>query len=95
LYLLARRIGIGEERFWHLSYRQLFRELVVAREKVERQHNRDTALAWRTAMLQRAKKIPGLKELLTAKKGRQSVSEMRDVLEMLSQRYGGKVQKRG
>ena len=57
------------------------------------QHNRDTALAWQTANLTRAKKLPNLSRLLIVApdKKAQTLDEQRQMLKILSQRYGGSV----
>jgi predicted lipoprotein len=78
-----------------MTQRQLFRELVAAKERDKHERHRDMALAWMTAKLQRAEKIPSLQTLLEDRKERQTVGQMRTVLEQLSQRYGGKVTARG
>lgn len=44
--------------------RQLCREFVVAKTRAIEEQERDVALAWYTANLVRAQKIPSLKELL-------------------------------
>lgn len=72
----------------------MIREFVVAKKRREDQADRDVALAWRIAALQRQKKLPSLSSLLISTKKRvQSVDEQRAMLEMLSKQYGGKVTK--
>ena len=78
---------------WGLTWRELFRDVALSVETRRDQHNRDMTLAWQTANLSRAKKLPGLDRFLVKppSAGAQSVSEMRTMLQRLSARYGGRV----
>lgn len=70
--------------------RQLFRELVVARERAMDQHDRMVTHAWLSAMLHRQpKKLPALKTLLARREAQpQSTGQMRTMLHVLSAQYG-------
>lgn len=48
--------------------RQLFQEFVVAKRKREEEMDRDLVLAWHTAAMVRAKKLPDIKQLLAQRK---------------------------
>jgi hypothetical protein len=75
---------------WGLSYRELFRRLLVSVEERVERHNRDVRLAWLTVALDRMKK-PEIRKFLIGGAPVQSVSEQLSVLHALSQRYGGQV----
>ena len=86
---------MGRGEVWSLTWRELFREIALWVETRREQHNRDMTLAWQTANLTNAKKLPGLERLLVKppEAKTQSPSEMRAMLQTLSERYGGKVRR--
>lgn len=84
-----------------MTIRELFREFVVARRRLEDQARRDITQAWwvvRIWMMSHKPngklQLPDLHKLLGIKapKG-QSMKQMRAALEMLSARYGGSVRR--
>lgn len=69
---------------------------MAARRREDDQVRRDTTLAWTVAQLQRQKKLPSLKALLTRvmRRGeKQTVGQMKTSLHLLSEMYGGSVAK--
>lgn len=66
-------------------------------ERMRDQHNRDMVVAWQTANLVRAKKLPSLGRLLVRapNERQQGAGEMKTILHQLSARYGGKVRVHG
>jgi len=78
---------------WELSHRELFRQVVIWAEQQRASHNRDMALAWQTANLTNAKKLPSIERILvkSPEERKQTIGDMRAVLHELSKRYGGKV----
>lgn len=79
---------------WRLTWRELFREIVLWVEAKRDQHNRDMTLAWQTANLSKPKKLPPIhKYLLRAPdENTQSFDEQKAMLAKLSKNFGGKVQ---
>lgn len=78
-----------------MTIRELFREFVVARRRLQDQANRDIALAWWAVRIylitMNKKKLPDLQSLMVATTTgtpKQSPDAMRAALEMLSRRYG-------
>lgn len=78
---------------WGLCWRELYREIVVWAETIRITHNRDMTLAWQTANLSHAKKLPPLTKYLVREPNpkTQTFAEQKSMLQMLSKRYGGKV----
>lgn len=78
-----------------MTIRDLFREFVVARRRLEDQAHRDITQAWWVVRIyietMNKKRLPDLHTLLGVKAPGQSHTQMRAALEMLSSRYGGKV----
>lgn len=67
----------------------MFREFVVAQQRQEDDRDRDTVVAYSIAALSRAKKLPDLRVLLARNKRRkQTVSEQKSMLHILSAQYG-------
>lgn len=64
----ALRCGIGVTEFWELTPRETWQAIEAAIWRDRREQERETRLAWLTATLSRAKKIPSLKRLMTEKK---------------------------
>lgn len=77
--------------------RQLFREFVVARRRSQEESDRDLVLAWHTAAMTRAKKLPNIKELLSERKRgpakRQTWQEQKAAIAMISARFKIPVQR--
>lgn len=48
--------------------RQLFQEFVAAKRQREEESDRDLVLAWHTAAMTRAKKLPDIKQLLAQRR---------------------------
>lgn len=64
-------LGLNHEQFWHLTPGE-FEDLVEGYNwRKEQEDNRLIQLAWMTANLQRAKKLPKLEKLLQKKKPKQ------------------------
>jgi hypothetical protein len=82
---------------WGLSHRELYREVVIWAEQQRASHNRDMTLAWQTANLTNAKKLPSLERLLvkSPEERVQTTGDMKAMLFELSKRYGGKVRTHG
>ena len=55
------RCGIGVNEFWDLTPVEA---VTAVQARAEQQQERDLALAWHVAALQRTKKLPSLKRLL-------------------------------
>lgn len=60
----------------------------MARLRRQDDQNRDMVLAWHTAALTRVEKMPKLETLLQLPKRRQTLAEQREVIRLLSKRYG-------
>lgn len=60
----------------------------MARLRRQDDQNRDMVLAWHTAALTRVEKMPKLEALLQLPKRRQTLAEQREVIRLLSKRYG-------
>jgi hypothetical protein len=71
-----------------LPIRDLFREFLAAKQRRDDAHDRDVALAWRTVWLDRHERLPKLDTLLSKRGGKQTVSEQRGMLHLLSAQYG-------
>ena len=97
LFLRARQCGLSRDEFWNqYSLRDLCREFVVAKRKAMEHYDDLMMLAWTTAMLTRAKKIPALKDLLVSRKSssrKQSWAEQKAALSMISARFKIPVQR--
>lgn len=77
---------------YDLTVRELFRELVLVKERRDHAHDRDMALAWHVAALTRGSKgLPRLDTLLTKKPTarRQSVREQIAIWQVAAARFGG------
>lgn len=61
----ALRAGVTVLEFWDLTPRETFMAIAAAIWRDEQAQRQQIALAWRTAALTRAKKLPTLKQLLT------------------------------
>lgn len=61
------RAGIGILEFWDLTPRETFMAIDAAIWRDEVQQRRNLTLAWQTAALTRAKRMPSLKQLLNTK----------------------------
>jgi len=59
--------GLPPGRFWKISLRLCLAEIFGARERLEREKQDRIELAWMTANLTRADKLPSLKSLLNSK----------------------------
>jgi hypothetical protein len=70
----------------------LFREFAAARQRDEREHNRDVRMAWMTNSLARHKRLPRLADLLVGHKAptRQSGSAMVATMHALAAAHGFK-----
>lgn len=68
-------------------------EFAAGRKRRRDEHERDVALAWHTAMLERQKSIPSLQLLLQPKGERrgQSPEQMRITLGIIAEVYGFKL----
>lgn len=60
----------------------------MARLRRQDDQNRDMVLAWHTAALTRAETMPKLDKLLQLPARKQTLAEQREVLHLLSKRYG-------
>jgi hypothetical protein len=60
----ALKVGIGVVEFLDLTPRETYMAIEAAIWRDERRQKQDVALAWRTAALVRAKRMPSLKQLL-------------------------------
>lgn len=61
----------------------------MARDLAQHARDREIVLAWNTAALSRAKKLPALKTLLAQSHQKvQTMGEQRAMLALLSERYG-------
>lgn len=77
---------------YDLTVRGLFRELALAKERREGEHDRDMVLAWHMAALtRRTKGLPKVEQLLTRKPARrqQSVREQIAMWQVAAARFGG------
>lgn len=77
---------------YDLTIRELFRELVLLKERQEQAHDRDMVQAWHVAALTRGSKgLPKLETLLTKKPGRrrQSAQEQIAMWQVAAARFGG------
>lgn len=68
LYIETRAGGLTAVAFWELSLLELWREVVILRERQREQINRDIRVAWYTAALSDKKKLPPLDRLLIPKR---------------------------
>lgn len=70
--------------------RELFREFVAGKEREEASRARDLSFAWHVEAFARQKTLPRLEVLLQGLQGpkRQSLSEQRAMLQVLSEQYG-------
>lgn len=71
----ALRAGISVMEFWDLTPRETFMEIDASIWREEIQQKRDLVLAWQTAALTRAKRMPSLKQLLNTKQARPLVGQ--------------------
>jgi hypothetical protein len=62
--------GIKVLEFWDLTPRETFMAIDASLWREEIQQKRDLTLAWQTAALTRAKRLPSLKQLLNTKPAR-------------------------
>jgi hypothetical protein len=79
-----------------MTLRDVFREFVIYKQRQEDAHDRDIALAWHIAALERydkTKPLPKLKSLLSGARKPQTRREQRGVLEQLSRQLGVPLQK--
>lgn len=67
--------------------RTLMRELVVAKQRREDEHDRNATLAWTIEALRRTKRLPALKTLFAKRDERQNARQMRTTLQLLSEAY--------
>lgn len=77
---------------YDLTVRELFRELVLVKERRDQAHDRDMSLAWHVAALTRGTKgLPKLETLLTTKPTtrRQSAREQVAIWQVAAARFGG------
>lgn len=58
-------LGLDPERFWQITPRLYMIETAAAMRRAERADELVLTAAWLTARLQRSKKIPSLKQLLS------------------------------
>lgn len=56
--------------FWRVSARQMKAIISGAQDRMLREHNERAWLAWHTAALMRAKKMPNIKKLMSKAPGR-------------------------
>jgi len=76
----ALRIGIGIAELWDMTPAEVYATIEAYLWRDEQAQKREVAMAWRTAMLSRAKKIPPLSELLTPKQSRPVTGKERERL---------------
>lgn len=72
--------------------RELFRELVIAKQRAEAAHDRDMSLAWHVAALTRGTKgLPRLQSLFAQKRSAkgQSAAEQIAMWQLAATRFGG------
>lgn len=68
--------------------RTLMRELVIAKQRREDEHDRDVTLAWTVEALRRTKRLPALKTLFAKRSSeRQTSRQLRTTLQLLSEAY--------
>jgi hypothetical protein len=71
--------------------RSLFREFVAGKAAMEDAHDHSMRAAWTIASLQRTKRIPDIKTLLTKRdvnqNARQNAKQMRTSLQLISEAY--------
>lgn len=60
-------VGLDPGRFWHLTPKEVAREMAAVIKRLSREQNERAWLAWHIAALGRVKKLPKLKDLMTAK----------------------------
>ena len=75
LRVQALRAGIRVLEFWDLTPRETYMMIDASIWREEVQQKRDLVLAWQTAALTRAKRMPSLKQLLNTKPARPLVGE--------------------
>jgi len=66
----ALRCGIRVAEFWEMTPRETYMAIEAAIWRDEQRQKHDVVLAWRTAALMRAKRMPSLKQLLNTKPAR-------------------------
>ena len=64
------RAGIGVLEFWDLTPRETFMAIEASIWREEVRQKWDITVAWQTASLSRAKRMPSLKQLLNTKPAR-------------------------
>lgn len=57
-------LGFDAARFWHITPKELDREMRGARKRLEREADERMSLAWHIVALDRTKKLPKLETLL-------------------------------
>jgi len=75
LRVQALRAGISVLEFWDLTPWETFMMIDASIWREEIQQKRDLVLAWQTAALTRAKRMPSLKQLLNTKPARPLVGQ--------------------
>lgn len=88
LYIQARRFEVSREDFWSMSLRELWREMAAHRQRQRNDLELAIVTAWWVACLVWQKKLPKLKTLLGVPTPRQTATEMRSMLQLLSRQYG-------
>lgn len=91
---MGRRAGVDRDVLWGLSHRELFREVLLWLERKIDAHNDAMRLAWRTADLFHARKMPELQTLLIGPdsvRRPQTKQEQLAMMHQLSGLFGGKV----
>lgn len=93
-------LGIGRDRFWALTIRELFQEFASAIRQKETALDRDARQVWiglhmYGRLLSKKGKRPALRDYLITKPAEESpaerASQLRNALHMLSKQYGGAV----
>lgn len=79
LYISARGAGVDPAQFWRLTLRELWLEMAADREQRDDRVKRDRAVAWFTASLTRAEKMPAFGDYIgqAQRPARQSWQDMK------------------
>lgn len=82
--------GLDPDRFWRITPREMAVDLEGARTRLQAEQDARAWLAWTTAALIRAQKMPALETLLSPKQAEpQSEEELAVAVDLLFLGFGG------